>query len=34
MARMIGGLIVCKGGHALSKEFYEIFRNEPDKIWA
>lgn len=29
-----GGLIVCKGGHRLSQEFHEHFRNEPNRIWA
>lgn len=29
-----GGLIVCKGGHALSEEFHEEFKDEPNKIWA
>jgi hypothetical protein len=28
-----GGLIVGKGGHSLSSEFHEVFRNEPDKIF-
>lgn len=28
-----GGLIVCKGGHLLSEEFHEEFKNE-ERIWA
>ncbi|KAH7388901.1 hypothetical protein BKA64DRAFT_124517 [Cadophora sp. MPI-SDFR-AT-0126] len=29
-----GGLIVCKGGHLVSEEFHENFKDEKDKIWA
>lgn len=29
-----GGLIVCPGGHLLSEEFHEQFKDEPDRIWA
>jgi hypothetical protein len=29
-----GGLIVCKGGHHLSEEFHEEFKDEKDRIWA
>ncbi|KAL4937435.1 hypothetical protein BDV06DRAFT_202930 [Aspergillus oleicola] len=28
-----GGLIVCKGAHALSEEFHEVFRDE-EPIWS
>lgn len=29
-----GGLYVCKGAHAASEEFHELFKDEPDKIWS
>lgn len=29
-----GGLIVCKGSHRVSQEMHEVFKDEPDKIWA
>ncbi|KAG8626803.1 hypothetical protein KVT40_005748 [Elsinoe batatas] len=29
-----GGLIVCRGGHLLSEDFHEDFKNEEDRIWA
>ena len=29
-----GGLIVCKGGHLLSEQFHQLFKDEPDRIWA
>lgn len=29
-----GGLIVCKGSHRVSQEMHNVFKDEPDKIWA